>query len=124
MNVQVIERNGAPEWAVMPYAEYEKLLSMLEDVQDASDVARVKAALERGDEEVIPDEVVARLLDGDSPLRVWREYRGLSQVALAEASGVTQGMVTMIETGKRRGQASTLKRLAVALGVDVDDLVG
>lgn len=123
MNVQVIERNGAPEWAVLPYADYEKLLDLLEGVQDAADVARVRAALGRGDEETLPDTVVARLLAGESPLRVWREYRGLSQVDLAGAAGVTQSMVTMIETGRRKGQASTLKRLADALRVDVDDLV-
>ena len=123
MNVQVIERNGVPEWAVLPYADYARLMARLEDVQDAADVARVRAALARGDEEAVPDAVVARLLDGEPPLRVWREYRGLSQAALAEAAGVTQSMVTMIETGRRTGQASTLKRLAEALRVDVDDLL-
>jgi len=123
MNVQVIERNGAPEWAVLPYAEYERLMARLEDVQDADDVARVKAAIERGEDEVIPDEVVARLLGGESPLRVWREFRGMTQTHLALAAQVTQGMVTMIETGKRKGQVAVLKRLAAVLGVDVDDLV-
>jgi predicted transcriptional regulator len=119
----VIERNGAPEWAVLPYAEYERLISMLESMQDVAEVTRVRAALERGEEETIPDEVVERLLAGESPLRVWREYRGLSQIALAESAQVTQGMVTMIETGKRKGQAMTLKRLAEVLRIDVDDLL-
>lgn len=123
MNVQVIERNGAPEWAVLPYAEYERLIFMLESMQDVAEVTRVRAALERGEEETIPDEVVVRLLAGESPLRVWREYRGLSQIALAESAQVTQGMVTMIETGKRKGQAMTLKRLAEVLRIDVDDLL-
>jgi len=123
MNVQVIERNGAPEWAVLPYAEYERLMVRLEDVQDADDVARVKAALERGEEEGVPDAVVERLLGGESPLRVWREFRGMTQTDLALSTQVTQGMVTMIETGKRKGQAVVLKRLAGVLGVDVDDLV-
>lgn len=123
MNVQVIERNGSPEWAVLPYAEYERLISMLESMQDVAEVTRVRSALERGEEETIPDEVVERLLAGESPLRVWREYRGLSQIALAESAQVTQGMVTMIETGKRKGQAMTLKRLAEVLRIDVDDLL-
>ncbi len=123
MNVQVIERNGSPEWAVLPYAEYERLISLLESMQDVAEVTRVRAALERGEEEAIPDEVVERLLAGESPLRVWREYRGLSQIALAESAQVTQGMVTMIETGKRKGQAMTLKRLAEVLRIDVDDLL-
>ncbi|WP_298220528.1 helix-turn-helix transcriptional regulator [Halothiobacillus sp.] len=123
MNVQVIERNGSPEWAVLPYAEYERLISLLESMQDVAEVTRVHAALERGEEEAIPDEVVERLLAGESPLRVWREYRGLSQIALAESAQVTQGMVTMIETGKRKGQAMTLKRLAEVLRIDVDDLL-
>ena len=123
MNVQLIERDGKPEWAVLPYAEYEHLMALLEDMQDAGDAQRIMSNLARGVDEALPQAVAQRLLNDEAPLRVWREYRGLSQTQLAEAAGVTQAMVTMIETGRRKGQTSTLKRLADALGVGVDDLV-
>ncbi|HFE66755.1 MAG TPA: type II toxin-antitoxin system Phd/YefM family antitoxin [Chloroflexi bacterium] len=34
MNVQIIEKNGKPEWAVIPYSEYEKIQEALEDSED------------------------------------------------------------------------------------------
>jgi DNA-binding XRE family transcriptional regulator len=123
MNVQVIEKEGRPEWAVLPYAEYQRLLERLEDLQDALDADRILARVARGEDELIPAEVVERLLQGEPPLRVWREHRGWTQQQLANAAGVTQSMVTMIETGRRKGQADTLKRLAAALRIDLDDLV-
>jgi DNA-binding XRE family transcriptional regulator len=123
MNVQVIEKEGRPEWAVLPYAEYQRLLERLEDLQDALDADRILARVARGEEELVPAEVVERLLNGEPPLRVWREHRGWTQQQLASAAGVTQSMVTMIETGRRKGQADTLKRLAAALRIDLDDLV-
>jgi DNA-binding XRE family transcriptional regulator len=123
MNVQLIERDGKPEWAVLPYAEYEHLMALLEDMQDAGDAKRIMSSLDRGEDEALPQAVAQRLLNDEAPLRVWREYRGLTQTQLAEMAGVTQAMVTMIETGRRKGQTPTLKRLADALGVDVDDLV-
>jgi DNA-binding XRE family transcriptional regulator len=123
MNVQVIEKEGRPEWAVLPYAEYQRLLERLEDLQDALDADRILARVARGEEELVPAEVVERLLQGEPPLRVWREHRGWTQQQLASAAGVTQSMVTMIETGRRKGQADTLKRLAAALRIDLDDLV-
>ena len=123
MNVQLIERDGKPEWAVLPYAEYEHLMALLEDMQDTGDAQRIMSNLARGEDEALPQAVAQRLLNDEAPLRVWREYRGLSQTQLAEAAGVTQAMVTMIETGRRKGQTSTLKRLADVLEVDVDDFL-
>ena len=34
MNVQIIERNGKPEWAVIPYEEYERIREALDDAED------------------------------------------------------------------------------------------
>ena len=38
MNVQIIEKNGKPEWAVIPYAEYQKLQEAFEDAEDINDI--------------------------------------------------------------------------------------
>ena len=39
-------------------------------------------------QEKIPVEWVDRLLNGEHPIQVWREYRGLSQEQLAAACSV------------------------------------
>ena len=64
------------------------------------------------DQESIPDAVVGRLLDGENPVRVWREHRGLSLRALAEQADTTPSTLSAIETGKSGGQGATLRRLA------------
>jgi Predicted transcriptional regulators len=54
-----------------------------------------------------------------------RERRGLSQTQLALRSGVPQATVSRIESGIRAGTGvAVLKKLALALGVSVDYLVG
>ena len=94
--------------------------------EDARDVALVDAFYERlgrGEEERVPDEVVARLLAGESPVRVWREHRGLTQQALADRAEISKNYLSQIETGARDGRVRVLQALARALGVDLDDLV-
>ena len=34
MSIQVIEKNGKPEWAVIPYDEYIKIQELIEDIED------------------------------------------------------------------------------------------
>ena len=96
------------------------------DTEDAVDIAafqNFKKRLAAGEEELIPTEMVMRLVAGESPLRVWREHRGLSMAALAERAGIAQPYLSQIETGKRDGTAQTMKKLAQALDVTVDDII-
>ena len=67
-------------------------------------------------------EATKRILVGENPLRVWREERGLTQKELAARAGVGANHISMIEVGQRVGTTATLKRLAAALGADLDDL--
>jgi DNA-binding XRE family transcriptional regulator len=122
MKVQIIEKNGRPEWAVIPYPEYERLVALAEDQADVRAYDQAKAELASGEDELVPAEVVARLSAGEHPLRVWREHRGLTQEALATAAGVGKSYVSQIESGRKTGTLDTLRRLAAALGVDLDDL--
>ena len=122
MNVQIIERDGHPEWAVVPYEEYVALLDRLEEAEDLRAYDEAKAELAAGHDEAIPAAVVARLSNGESPLRVWREYRGLTQRALAEAAGVGKSYVCQLEAGAKTGSVKVLRALAVALDLDVGDL--
>ncbi len=115
----IIERDGKPEYAVLEYSEYKRLVAAAED---GADIAALEALDADGTEEDLPDEMVARLLAGDNPIRVWREHRGMTGRRLAEAVEVQQSYISQIETGKREGTIDVLRRIATALGVTLDDL--
>jgi len=123
MSVQIIERNGKPEWAVIPYKAYLQLVEQAEALQDLRDYDSAKEALNRGEEELIPEEVVYALLDGKNPIKVWREYRGLSQSQLAKAAGISVAYLSQLETGKRKGSTEVLIVIAKVLELSLDDVV-
>ncbi|MFM2044067.1 MAG: hypothetical protein RLY86_2643 [Pseudomonadota bacterium] len=62
-------------------------------------------------------------MEGESPVRVWREYRGLSPRDLAGATGIAPGFLSEIENGHKTGSVDTLKALARAMETTVDWLV-
>ena len=123
MSMQIIERDGKPEWAVLPYEEYLQLVEQTEMLQDIRDYDEAKAALDKGDEELIPSQVVYAILDGENPVRVWREYRELSQQVLAEKVGISIPYLSQLERGKRTGSLEVLTAIAKALRVSLDDVV-
>lgn len=51
-------------------------------------------------------------------LRQEREKRGLSQMELALESGVSQNMITYIETGKRTPTIKTILKLCNTMRID------
>ncbi|MDO8754950.1 MAG: helix-turn-helix transcriptional regulator [Anaerolineales bacterium] len=122
-NIQLIERDGKPEWAVLPYDEYLKLLEQAEMLEDIRDYDAAKAALENGEDELIPAEVVYAILDGENPIKVWREYRGLTQQQLADKVKISKPYISQIETGKRTGTTEILSAIAKALDVSLDEVV-
>ena len=68
-------------------------------------------------------ELAEELWASDSRIRVFRKYRGLTVTELAAAAGISQPHLSDIENGKKSGSVDVLKRIAVALKVDLDDLV-
>lgn len=123
MSMQIIERDGKPEWAVVPYEVYIQLVEQAEMLQDIRDYDAVKDALERGEEELIPSQIVYAIMDGSNPIKVWREYRGISQQAMAELAGISVPYLSQLETGKRKGSLAVLTAIAKALRVSLDDVV-
>jgi len=58
-------------------------------------------------------------------LKRFRESRGWSQRELAQRAGIPQPTVGYLETGRRSGlTVETARRIADALGVSIDRLVG
>ena len=124
MKPQIITNSERkPAFAVIPYDEYQALMERLEWLEDLRDSNAFAEKLARGEEEAIPVEVVERLVDGESPVRVWREHRGLTQEDLGEQVGLSGSYLSQIESGKREGTVKVYAALARALGVEVDDLV-
>jgi transcriptional regulator with XRE-family HTH domain len=68
--------------------------------------------------------VIDRILAGESPLRVWREERGMTATQLAAAVDITPAHVSKLESGKGEPSVSLLRKLAKTLDVDLDLLVG
>ena len=122
MSVQIIEKNGRPEWAVVPYEEYQRLVTEAEMLQDVRDYDEAKLTLANR-EELIPSQVTYALLDGENPLRVWREHRGLTQQQVAEAAGISKPYLSQLESGQRKGTTEVLQAIAKVLNVSLDDLV-
>ncbi len=122
-DIQIIERDGKPEWAVLPYEEYLQLLDQSELLEDIRDFDTINAAIDRHEAELIPSEVVYAILDGENPIKVWREYRKLTQQQLAETAGISKPYLSQIETGKRIGTAEILSAIAKALNVSLDEVV-
>ena len=73
--------------------------------------------------EFIPLELTERMLNGESPIRVYRENRGFSQDQLAEQAKISKPFLSQIENGIRTPSLDTLKRLAEALRVSSSKLV-
>jgi DNA-binding XRE family transcriptional regulator len=112
------------EMITIPRDEYNRLCAAAEDLADLQAFAAAQAALAAGIDELIPAPFANRLLDGENPVRVYRDLRGLTQAALAEKAGLGRVTVAEIETGRKQGSIATLRALGRALGVQMDDLVG
>ena len=50
--------------------------------------------------------------------------RGMTQAELGRMVGISQGNVSMYVTGRREPRATYLLRIATALGVTTDELLG
>jgi len=102
---------------VVPIDLYERMLDALDDVE----AVRAYDAFKAAPQEMLPAEMVDRIIDGENPVKVWREHRGLTQQALADKAGLSKPCVSQIEASKRLPSARTYLRLADALEINVTD---
>jgi DNA-binding XRE family transcriptional regulator len=124
MSVQIIEKSGKPEYAVIPYAEYQQLLEMAEEAGDLRDADLAMTEVSAGEDEIIPAAVAKRLVsDDEHPLKVWREYRGYTQKSLGAEAGIGKSYLSQIELGTKTGSTKILRTLAKALHVEIEDLL-
>ncbi len=102
-NIQFIEQNGKPAFAVIPYEDYLRLLP---------------------DEEVsIPHEVVGLIVKkGMNLVKAWRVHLGMTQVEVATKAGISQAALSQMEKSDNELRSSTLEKLAEAMDLSVDQL--
>ncbi len=110
------------EMIVLSRKDYEALIQRIEDLEDSLSIADFERKRAAGEEELVPAEYVSRMSEGESPIRVWRDFRGMSAKDLAAAAGISTAFLSEIETGKKDGSIATLKAIADALKIDLDDL--
>jgi DNA-binding XRE family transcriptional regulator len=126
-NVQFIQTPDGSDLAVLPRADYDRLIALATDAQEDAAATRIvrnsMRAIKEGREVVLPKAVADRLAGGDSPVRVIRDWREMTQGELAVAVGISQNYLSEIETGRRKGPAELQKKFARALGVPMDLLI-
>jgi len=96
---------------------------VLIDQADIAKANKVTRDIVAGDDEVVPAEVVRRLMAGENKVKVWRSHRGLSGRDLAAGAGVSAPFISEIESGKKDASLSIMKKIADVLKVGLDDLV-
>ncbi|MBZ5755692.1 helix-turn-helix transcriptional regulator [Stutzerimonas azotifigens] len=100
MSVQIITRNGEPEYAVLPWDEYQALLR---------EAGRLKA------DSTIAD--TSEPLPSLAEIAGLREKQGLGQQELARAVGISPAYLAMIEAGERQPDDAIRRALARVLQV-------
>ena len=61
------------EMITIARAEYDRLRAIADEVSDVAAFDNAVARLARGEDEIVPQAFADRLLDGESPLRVYRD---------------------------------------------------
>lgn len=109
MDLQIIKRNGEPEYAVLSWESYQALLKAAGINNQA-----VPTAASPDD---LPALACEQALVGLDQLRSLRESKGLALEALARTVGISPSYLGMIETGERLPDLAIRRSLAWELGV-------
>ncbi|MFQ6595165.1 MULTISPECIES: helix-turn-helix domain-containing protein [Pseudomonas] len=105
MDIQIISRDGEPEYAVLPWDQYQALLKAAGQQQPVPTPSSATQAT--------PDQALRPLAD----LRGLREGKGLAIEALARTVGISPSYLGLIESGERQPDAAIRRSLAWELGV-------
>jgi ribosome-binding protein aMBF1 (putative translation factor) len=108
--------------------DWKALIVRLEDLEGLAAINERLAHEKRVGKDVarrdyMTGDELRRILDDESPVKVWREKRGLSQRALAEQACVSPSYLAEIETGKKPGSAEALRKLSRVLAIPMENLV-
>lgn len=104
MDLQVISRDGEPEYAVLPWGQYQALLKAAGLAQEPT-------------RKVVEPPAEPQPLPGFEQLGALREAKGLELAGLARSVGVSPSYLQLIEDGTREPDAAIKRSLAWHLGV-------
>jgi hypothetical protein len=90
--IQIITTPGGEELVILRKADYDALVSRGDEV-DLAAIEEFRTRRAAGEEEILPNAMVASLLAGEHPVKVWRKHRGLKRAALAERTGIASGSI-------------------------------
>jgi predicted transcriptional regulator len=106
---QIIKKDGRPVFVLVPWDEYTEYITH----QQSTDEKNV----------YFPHEVVElHAIEEKSLVRAWREYKKLSQKQVADRMNVTQAAYSQMEKPDAKLRKPTLKKIAVALKVEIEQL--
>jgi hypothetical protein len=89
----------------------------LEDAADAAMFDERMRELKAGNDAVLPADISASILKGDSLLRAVRRSKNVTQSVLADKTGLAQGYISDLEAGRKSGTDDAWRRIAKALDV-------
>jgi len=100
--VQIIEQDGRPAFAVVPYDEWQALIN---------------------DQDNIPHEVMGLIINnGLTPIDAWRQYKKITQTELGhKMGGLSQSAISQLLKSEKP-QKKTIDRAAKALNINLSQL--
>ncbi len=100
-DIQIInDSEGKPAFVVIPYAQY---------------------VAQKMEPDLIPHEVVSRIVEGATPIRAWREHLNLTQEEVAKRMGISQPAFAQQETVAKPRKV-TREKIAAAFGITANQL--
>lgn len=63
-----------------------------------------------------------QIIDGESPIQIWRKRRDMTVRQLADAMGIDDTVLTAVENGTERPTKGLLNKLSDRLRVPLDEL--
>jgi DNA-binding XRE family transcriptional regulator len=120
---QIIKTERGEELVVLSRRDYDAMRARLgdEEAEDAMS-ARIVSEARAKREVAIPAAVWKEIEAAPSPIKPLRQWRELTQAELAKKAGLSQGYLSEIEAGKKLGDLATLRSIASALRVGLDDV--
>ncbi len=120
LNPQFI-KTEAGDLVVLTRAEYDAIIGRLNSDEDAEEMAIFDvrmAELASGSDSRLPAHVAASMLKGDTLLRALRKWKGVTQSQVALKTGLAQGYISDIESGRKPGTPEVVRKIADAIEID------
>ncbi|MGD9211521.1 MAG: helix-turn-helix transcriptional regulator [Desulfobacteraceae bacterium] len=102
-----IEKDGKPLFVLVPYEQYIKTMHRLEEDNETTISHKV---------------VELSVLGNKSPVRAWREYKGLLQKQVADALGISQAAYSQMEKPDANLRLETAEKIARIFEIDPEQL--